>query len=120
MSDRGGRFTEEEIIVISFLAKYNCKKLGFNSNQDIYRTLESNFSRKASSSKAKYENIKNHTNLDFSLNAGSIKINPCYFCFRNNSITEAGIILCNSDILTIESAKSVPVTISDLQTSITL
>lgn len=57
MSDRGGRFTEEEIIVISFLAKYNCKKLGFNSNQDIYRTLESNFGRKATSSKAKYENI---------------------------------------------------------------
>ena len=71
MSDRGGRFTEEEIIVISFLAKYNCKKLGFNSNQDIYRTLESNLGRKASSSKAKYENIL----YEYSIN-GVSKDNP--------------------------------------------
>ncbi len=71
MSERGARFTEEEIIVLSYLAKYNSKKLGFNFNSEIYRILEDIFGRKSSSSKAKYENLL----YEYSIN-GVIKENP--------------------------------------------
>ena len=57
MAPRGERFTEEEIIVLSYLAKYNCKSLGFNYASEIYRALENLFGRKHKSSKAKYENL---------------------------------------------------------------
>ena len=57
MAERGERYTDEEIIVLSYLAKYSSAHLGFKHNSEIYRILERIFGRKASSSKAKYENI---------------------------------------------------------------
>lgn len=54
---RDRRFCEDEIIVLSYLAKYNCKKLSFNSNEGVYRRLKEIFGRKTKSSKAKRENI---------------------------------------------------------------
>ena len=55
----GPKFADDEIVVLAYLAKYNCKDLGYRYNSEIYRRLEEIFGRKTKSSKTKYENIVN-------------------------------------------------------------
>jgi len=53
------RFSDNEIIVLSYLAKYNCSDLGFRSNAELYRKLSSITNRSDKSLKTKYDNIVN-------------------------------------------------------------
>lgn len=53
----GQRFTDDEIIVLAYIAKYNCRDLDYLHNSEVYRSLNEIFGRKVKSSKRKYENI---------------------------------------------------------------
>ena len=65
------RYIDDEIIVIAYLAKYNCHDLGYNSRAEIYRRMEEIFSRGNGSYKYKHDNI-----LSEYYRAGIAKENP--------------------------------------------
>jgi hypothetical protein len=53
------RFTDDEIVVLAYLGKYNCNDLGYTSRAEIYRRMDEIFGRGMWSHKYKHDNILN-------------------------------------------------------------